>query len=237
MLTARAFDGSGKSGISGQVAIVTVNGASAPTGLVAAYSFNQGSGTIVPDSSGLGNTGTISGAMWTVLGKYGRALAFDGTSSRVDIPDADSLDLTAAFTLEAWVYPTATSQWRTVVLKEQTDSMTYALYARGDADTPSGWADMDGAQHFVAGTSALPVHTWTHLVTTFDGSMLRLYVNGALASEYGASGAVNASSGDLRIGGNLVWGEHFAGRIDEVRIYNRALSSGEVQINMGTPVP
>jgi hypothetical protein len=238
MLTARAFDGSGKSGVSGQVAIITLNGTSTPTGLVAAYNFNQGTGTMVPDASGTGNDGTISGAAWSVLGKYGGALSFDGVSSRIDIADADSLDLTTAFTLEAWVYPTATSGWRTVILKEQPDNFTYALYARGDADVPSGWANMSGIQHAVEGTSALPLHTWTHVVTTFDGSMLQLYVNGVLVREFGLSrAAATVSSGDLRIGGNAIWDEYFKGRIDEVRIYNRALSPAEIQVNMGTPVP
>ena len=237
ILTARAFDDSGKSGESAQVTIVTMNNTSAPTGLVAAYNFNQGAGTTVPDASGTGNAGSISGATWSALGRYGGALSFNGVSSRIDIADADSLDLKSAFTLEAWVYPTATSGWRTVILKEQPDDFTYALYARGDADIPSGWASMGGTQHSVQGTSGLPLYAWTHLVTTFDGSMLRLYVNGVLVREFGVSGAATASSGKLRIGGNAVWGEYFKGRIDEVRIYNRALSLAEIQIDMGTPVP
>jgi hypothetical protein len=97
---------------------------------------------------------------------------------------------------------------------------------------------MSGIQHAVEGTSALPLHTWTHVVTTFDGSMLQLYVNGVLVREFGLSrAAATVSSGDLRIGGNAIWDEYFKGRIDEVRIYNRALSPAEIQVNMGTPVP
>ena len=233
ILTARAFDDSGKSGESGQVAIVTLNNTSAPTGLVAAYNFNQGAGTTVPDASGTGNTGAIAGATWSALGKYGGALSFNGVSSRMDIADANSLDLTSAFTLEAWVYPTAAGGWRTIILKEQPNDLTYALYAGGDADRPSGWANTGRFQHSVEGPSALPLYAWTHLVTTFDGSMLRIYVNGVLVRDFAASGTVTASSGKLRIGGNAVWGEYFKGRIDEVRIYNRALSLAEIQIDMG----
>src|SRR4030095_12635881 len=65
-----------------------------PTSLVAAYNFNEGSGTIVNDASGNGNNGTISGATWTTSGKYGNALSFNGSNSRVTVPDSSSLHLT-----------------------------------------------------------------------------------------------------------------------------------------------
>ena len=63
-----------------------------PVGLVAAYSFDEGTGATVGDSSGAGNQGTITSATWTVNGKYGRALTFDGTSSYVTVPDAWSTE-------------------------------------------------------------------------------------------------------------------------------------------------
>jgi hypothetical protein len=67
---------------------------------------------------------------------------------------------------------------------------------------------------------------------TYDGSAVRLYVNGALAVSQAASGSVTSSTGVLRIGGNSVWNEWFAGLIDEVRVYNRALSAAEIQADM-----
>ena len=78
-----------------------------PTGLVAAYAFNEGAGTTVADVSGNSNTGMISGATWTAAGRYGGALVFNGTSAVVTVPNAASLQLTTGMTLEAWVYPTA----------------------------------------------------------------------------------------------------------------------------------
>ena len=87
------------------------------TGPVAAYGFSEGSGTTATDVSGNVNTGTVSGATWTAAGKYGSALIFDGVNDRVTVPDAPSLDLTTALTLEAWVYPTAAGGWRTVLLE------------------------------------------------------------------------------------------------------------------------
>src|SRR5205814_6427116 len=75
-------------------------------GLVAAYSFDDGSGTTVTDLSGNGNTGTITGATWSSLGKFSNGLRFDGISNWVTVNDSDSLDLAGGMTLEAWVYPT-----------------------------------------------------------------------------------------------------------------------------------
>ena len=83
--------------------------------LVAAYNFNEGSGTVLHDFSGNGNNGTILNAAWSSAGKYGDALSFNGTSSWVTVADAASLHLTTALTLEAWVYPSALSAWRTVM--------------------------------------------------------------------------------------------------------------------------
>ena len=88
------------------------------TGLVAAYSFDEGSGTILHDTSGNGNNGTITNATWSTSGKFGDALSFNGTSAVVNIPNSASLGLTTAMTLEAWVDPSAAnSGWADVVYK------------------------------------------------------------------------------------------------------------------------
>ena len=98
---------------------VTVNNAAPTAGLVAAYGFNAGSGSTAADSSAAGNTGSVSGATWNAAGRYGSALSFDGVNDSVTTPDASSLDLTNAMTLEAWVRPSALGGWRTVVFKER----------------------------------------------------------------------------------------------------------------------
>src|SRR5262249_14410311 len=77
--------------------------ASAQTGLVAAYGFNDGGGATAVDSSGNGNAGTLNGASWTTAGRFGGALSFNGTTSWVTVPDSAPLDLTTGMTLEAWV--------------------------------------------------------------------------------------------------------------------------------------
>ena len=87
------------------------------------------------------------------------------------------------------------------------------------------------------GIGALPTAIWSHLAATYDGSTLRLYVNGVEVANAPISGNLGVSNGVLRIGGNAALGEYFNGTIDDLRIYDRALSSVEVQSDMATPVP
>ena len=94
-----------------------VTATSSPT-QVAAFGFDEDSGRAVVDASGSGNNGTAAHTTWTAAGKHGGALSFNGTSSRVTIPDSASLHLTRAMTLEAWVKPTTISNgWRDMIMK------------------------------------------------------------------------------------------------------------------------
>jgi len=205
-------------------------------GLVAAYGFEDASGTTVVDGSGKGNNGTINGAVSISTGHSGKALKFNGSSNWVSVNDSASLDLTTGMTLEAWVYPLSQSNGgNTVILKEASGAEVYALYSEEDANLPVSYIN-NGSYRDVTGPNRLPANTWTHLVATYDGSYQRLYVNGVQVAQKAQSGQIQQSSGVLRIGGNSVWGEYFDGYIDEVRIYNRALTATEVTTNMATPV-
>jgi hypothetical protein len=234
----KAYSDAGlESGFSAETSGVVA--APAPTtGLVAAYGFDESSGTTVLDASGRGNTGTVSGATRTASGRYGRALSFDGINDLVTVSDSASLDLGAGMTIEAWVNPSALSGWRTAVMKEDVDGLAYALYANDNAPQAAAYARMacNTASDSVATTTQLPLNTWTHVAGTYDGTALRLYVNGTLVSTRPAAGAIVATANPLRVGGNSVWGEYFAGRIDEVRIYNRALAAADIGRDMNAPV-
>jgi PKD repeat protein len=198
-------------------------------GLVAAYGFEEDSGSQVIDASGFANHGTISGATRATTTQFGKALKFSGTNNWITVNDSGSLDLTTGVTLEAWVFPTASmSGWDTVIMKEQTGGLAYSLYANSDANRPSNTVNVGGTDRDLSAGSYLPANTWTHLAATYDGSTQKIYVNGALVGSRAQSGAITLSSGALRIGGNSVWGEYFAGYIDEVRIYNRVLSQAEI---------
>ncbi len=203
-----------------------------PSGLVAAYGFDEAGGSSVTDSSGTGNGGSVNGPVRVTGGKFGGALSFDGVNDHVTVADADSLDLTTGMTLSAWVNPTqSTGLWRTVVMKEHATGMSYALYGNTDTAQAGGYI----ATPFESSTksaSVVPTNTWTHLATTFDGSTLKFFLNGAQVSSRAVSGAVITGTGSLRIGGNAVWPEWFRGLIDEVRVYNRAQSAAEIATDM-----
>ena len=89
----------------------------------------------------------------------------------------------------------------------------------------------------VFSTAVLAVNTWTHLALTFDGSTLRLYVNGVLNNSKAVTGTLPTSSNPLQIGGNAIYGDHFAGKIDEIRVYNTALTQAQIQTDINTPLP
>ena len=203
--------------------------------LVAAYNFDEGSGTVLIDRSGNGNHGTlVNGPVWTT-GKYGGALTFDGTNDIVTINDASALRLTNTMTLEAWVSSTTSTGWRSVLLKEIPGDLSYALYGNTGTNRPGVQITTTTAAD-ARGAAQLPLNTWVHMAATYDGATLKLYLNGALVSSKAAAGTLRASTNPLRIGGNLIWGEYFKGQIDDVRIYNSVLTQAQIQTDLNTPV-
>ncbi|HCK81604.1 MAG TPA: hypothetical protein DIC59_09080 [Candidatus Competibacteraceae bacterium] len=218
-----------------QTSYITVAGAGTNTGgLVAAYNFEEASGAAVLDASGKGNQGAIGGSTRVASGKYGKALAFDGVDDLVTVNDSASLDLTAGMTLEAWVYPSTNAGWKPVLVKE-IDSLYYLYASTTFGNAPAMGAKI-GSYPLLYGNTPLPLNGWTHLAATYDGATQRLYLNGTLVAQRSVSGAIAISAEPLRIGGSSHWGEYFSGRIDDVRIYNRALTLNEIQTDMNTPV-
>jgi PKD repeat protein len=208
--------------------------AAAGSGLVAAYGFEEGSGTTVIDASGNGNVGLIDSVEWTTSGRFGKALQFNG-NGWVTVAHSASL-LLNTMTLEAWVYPTVKLDgWIDLIMKEASDGASYYLCANSQWGVPVGGVTIS-EEKMVLGPAALPLNEWSHLATTYDGSYQRLYFNGVLVSTQPQQGRVSASGGALRLGGDSVWGERFTGLIDEVRIYNRALSSAEIHTDMAKPI-
>jgi beta-lactam-binding protein with PASTA domain len=213
-------------------------------GLVLSLGFDEASGTTAIDSSTSARNGTITGAV-RVPGRVGSALSFNGTSDWVTVVDGAAgtpLDLTTGMTIEAWVNPTALSGWNTIVMKERgTNALSYALYANdgapqpGGVAAPAGYVRASGFDQAVQGTSALPLNTWTHVATTYDGTTERIYVNGILVATRAQTGGIAVGDQPLRIGGNgsFAGGEFFQGLIDEVRVYNRAKTAAEIASDAG----
>ena len=206
-----------------------------PSGLVAAYGFDEGSGTTVTDASGNGNNGTIANATWAASGKYGKALQFNGTNALVTIPDAASLHLSSGMTLEAWVNPsTVNANWRDVIYKGNDNF--YLEATSSNSSRPDAGLIAGGSYADAFGTAALPANTWSYLTETYDGSTLRLYVNGTQVASTAHTGSIATSTNPLQIGGDSLYGQYFAGLIDEVRVYNVALTATQIQTDETTPV-
>ncbi|MET1059937.1 MAG: LamG-like jellyroll fold domain-containing protein, partial [Nocardioides sp.] len=237
-LTAVARDAAGRTATAAAVPVTVANTGS--PGLVAGFGFNEGAGTGFTDSSGAGNNGTLFQTVWSTSGKYGKALSFDGTNDYASVPDAPSLDIADKMTLEAWVRPTVSSGWRTVMLKELGNTeLAFAMYSASGTNRPSGWIrpnPSSGGSSSAIGTAAVPLNAWTHLAVTYDGAALKVFVNGTQAVSKPYSGALYSTTDPLRLGGNLVWGEYFKGLIDEVRIYNRPLTAAQIQADMQAPL-
>jgi len=237
-VTARARDVAGNITTSSVVVFNVFN-----NGLVAAFGFNENTGTVANDNSGNGNNGILTnGPAWSAAGKFGAAISFDGTDDFVNINDANSLDLTNGMTLEAWVNPNNLTGYKTAVCKENgTSSLAYALSPNNNTSgssnqRPNSRIRIGSNTRTVTGTTKLSMSTWTHIAITYDGAMMRLYVNGVQSSTFATTGNITATTDPLRIGGTTALSQYFAGLIDEVRIYSRALSASEIQTDMNTPI-
>jgi hypothetical protein len=218
--------------------VLTIVVGAAGSGLQAAYSFEEGSGTAVGDISGKGNIGTASGATWITAGRYGKAIAL-GAGAMVTVQDSSTLDLTSGMTLEVWVYPTnANATWANLIMKPNGAPADFApcYVLNGSTPTAVPSAYISPATGNLLAPSALPLNTWSHIAVTYNGAQMSFYLNGTLVSSTAVTGAITASTDALTIGGNAYSGQNWNGLVDEVRIYNRALSAAEIQTDKNTPL-
>jgi len=181
------------------------------------------------DFSPYDNHGTINGAKW-VDGRYGWALDFDGVDDYVEVPDSASLDISDEITMTAWIKMTATDQDWNLAMKNQAYFLIEA--DSGNASVPYCGLYIGGAwQSFDFGHDA----GWFkgefhHVAMTYDGSNVRTYIDGDLDQTYSQTGTIDTSDWFLGIGTNsYLQSRWFEGTISLVRIYDRALSSSEIQ--------
>jgi hypothetical protein len=211
------------------------------SGLMGAYSFNEGSGTIVGDSSGNANTGTIVNATRTSSGKYGNALSFGGSAGYVDIGNPTDFQLTGSMTLSAWVFPTGNPpDDAQIIAKDSGDG--WQLKTTSDTGSRTfGVAISNGTTHIQRYCkTVLSLNTWYFVAGVYNAASqtLDIYVNGVLDDGV-LSGVVPASQHNSTVNlnvGRRTGGYWFQGVIDEVRVYKYPLSQTQVQLDMSTPL-
>ena len=215
------------------IALWAASPAYASSGLVASWPFDEGSGSVAHDASGHGNNGVIMGDAQWVSGFSGSALSFDGSTGRVRVPDNASLDPTAAVSVTAWVRATEPQgDYNYLIAKGASGcrAASYGLYTG-----PNGglmfYVARDRGQSYTRspdGGRGVWNGQWHFVVGTYDGSSVRLYLNGSqIGTGTPHTGPIdyNFPDSDLFIGHyNTCPGLDFNGRIDIAQVYNRALT-------------
>lgn len=203
-------------------------------GLVLNFAFDEGAGDIAEDMSGNGHDGTIDNPMWSD-GKFGGALNFGGAGSGtwVTVESTDALNVNEC-TFMAWINAENWEGTRQIVGKSVHGGCSgrgqYGLFSEGGVlklrfETEGGRADIN---------ADLPVTgQWIHVAFTNDGTMARLFVDGEVIGEGNIPGALNSIDDPLRIGQDCDRENNvFAGMIDEVRLWNRAVSQDDINVLM-----
>jgi hypothetical protein len=197
-------------------------------GLMAHYAFAGNAN----DQSGNGNHGTVSGAQLATdrHGTIDSAYGFDGQADSIGVPDDESLHVAEQISLVAWVLPLSQKTQEIVRKGAEVNGPTatpYALALSGTGDVVfSLRPDLQFTQLRKTG---YPLGEWFFVVGTYDGTTMKLYINGNLENSSAIAGVLNENSSPLLIGTRLnLPADTFHGAIDEVRIYDRALSEAEV---------
>jgi hypothetical protein len=213
--------------VTSSTAVLTVNSAplciASPANLISRWSGDGAAN----DSAGT-NNGFLQGGAGFAQGKVSDAFSFDGVSGLVRVPDATNLNFgsTSSLTVEFWAYRTGTQAVMHIFGKRASNCGSYEYQMA--MDPGNGGLQFGGSAFTGVKTGLqLPTNTWIHLAATFDGATFRFYTNGALAATgTGTLGPTNDAP--LMIGGSSSC-PPFAGLLDEVCLYNRALSASEIQ--------
>jgi len=229
----RSRDAAGNLAVSGDSTFTPTSGSAAA--LRAAFGFTEAAGTVTADKSGNGFNGTlVNGPVWT-SGHGGSAILFDGVNDKVTLPS--TLDVpTLPFTLEAWIRPTSRADWRAIFSKRAAFSAAGMRVDLGLQPT-SGRVYVTTYRSMFYFSYVPALNTWTHVALVADSSGTKLYANGTLQQTLGALLLGTGSTAPVAIGSTGDNHDPFAGTIDDVRLYNRALTPGEIQTDMNTSVP
>ncbi|MHC4229165.1 MAG: LamG domain-containing protein, partial [Planctomycetota bacterium] len=209
--------------------------------LVLYFSFDDDVAGEAQDHSVYANNGALEGDPAPVEGKFGGAFMFDAGDDQIVVPSNETLDIQDQITMMAWINPGAnlTADWRTIVGKSPTNVLgntTFSYDFRSDNSGVLRFSLNIGGWQFILGPT-LVQDTWYHIAGTYDGQEMILYLDGEPIGTAAASGQINVTPDPVCVG-NIVnaagatQNEYWSGIIDEVRIWDRALSDEEVKINM-----
>jgi hypothetical protein len=199
-----------------------------PNQLVAHWKFDEGSGTTAADATGNGNTGEVNGPQWT-KSRFGSALSFDGVDDYVQIKTPSNFVMTEAMSACAWIYPQGegSDKYYGGIIVNKEGEYLIARFADGSIQ----WAFNSKPEFKWINTGYIaPLNQWTHIAVVYDNGTVRTYANGQeVLPSFAMSGPIISSGiDDVRIGGRKNYNQHFHGLIDEVRLYNYALSADKI---------
>jgi Concanavalin A-like lectin/glucanases superfamily/Purple acid Phosphatase, N-terminal domain/Protein of unknown function (DUF1565) len=189
------------------------------------WAFNEGAGTTTADASGNGNTGTLMGHPAWTAGTFGSALSFSGAGDYVNVNEGPSLELSTAMTVSFWIKASDVPGVDQRIVSKNYD---WDVKLNGSGHIPQ----FSSGSMFAALNYSLPMGSWEHVTFTFMSGAVAGYINGAqtgLSSNKFTSGySLPSSRYGLYIGTDAGKGAFAKGLIDDVRIYNRALTAAEV---------
>lgn len=206
--------------------------------LVLHLSFDEGTGNVANDSSNFGNNCSIKGNPKWIDGKFGKSLELDGATWG-EVPDSDSLDLTNAMTIEAWVKLYGGGEGTQSAVEKgpawaEGEYNLAALYSEGTLlqiyDLPEECDDENVG-------SSVQDQQWHFLVGMWDGGSIRLYIDGSLDAEMSCAGTLLANNEPMFIGARAGTERFLIGALDELKVYNYALSEAELARDMESPLP
>ena len=206
--------------------------------LVGWWQFDEGSGTVAKDSSGHSHDGTLNGDPKWVGGPLGGALDFDGTNDFVEIPDGPGLSITDAITIAAWTNMRTTSSDEMAIVSKggwAANDLPYEL-----TETRGGvifWQFYNDAGRDSCSPNSPSAGEWHHIAATYDGKVFQCYIDGVLAQEWAYAGAMPKNTASVTIGRRSRGGTFFNGMIDDVRLYDRALTAGQINVVLGGGSP